>query len=141
MGKKKEILLIIIILICVSMLEIITCNIENESINKVSNELDNIVNRIRNAIELRDNNNLDNDEKNDMAETIRNFKDFWISEQNKLSIFVEHDELEKVTESLIILEENSRNEEFEEALSNSAEFKYWLYHFEEKGKLKIKNIF
>lgn len=141
MGVKKEIVLIIIVLIGITILEIVTSNISKQSVDKISKELDTIIEQIENAIWLKENNNLAEEEKENMKKNIKEFKDNWVNEQNKLSIFVEHDELEKVTESLIILEENSKNEQYEEALANTAEFRYWLDHFAEKEKLKIKNIF
>ena len=71
---------------------------------------------------------------------MKKFKDNWYEKQDKLSMFIEHDELEKVTRSLVVLEENSKNEEYETSLENIAEFKFWLYHFEEKEKMKLKNF-
>lgn len=141
MNLKKEVILIIIVIIAISILEILTSNISKKSIEKISNELDIVIKEIENNINLKETGNLDDSSKENTKNKIKELKNDWIKEQDKLSMFVEHDELEKVTEALIILEENSKNEEYETALENSAEFKYWLKHFEEKERLKIKNIF
>lgn len=141
MGVKKEIILIIIVIIGIVILEILTSYTSKQSIDKISKELDTIIEEIENAKSLKEDDNLDDYKKDDMKKSMKEFKYSWIKEQDKLSMFVEHNELEKVTESLIILEENSKNEQYEEALTNTAEFRYWLEHFAEKEKLKIKNIF
>lgn len=140
MRFKKEIILIIIIIIGIVVLEIFTNYISSRTVEKVSSELDTIYEKITDSIELKENNELSGEYRNDLQNKIKVFKDTWYEEQDKLSMFFEHDELEKVTRSLVVFEENSKNEEYETALENIAEFRYWLYHFEEKEKMKIKNI-
>lgn len=141
MKFKKEIILIIAIIIGISILELLTNYISKISVEEVANNLDKIVEKIEEAMELSKMEELSEEMKDNMKSSIKEFKDEWYKKQDKLSMFVEHDELEKVTERLIALEENTKNGEYETALENSAEFKFWLQHFEEKEKLKIKNVF
>ena len=68
-------------------------------------------------------------------------KKIWSKEEDKLSMFAEHNELEKVTTSLVLLEENIENGQFNEALANGKEFLYKLNHIKEKDNLELKNIF
>ncbi len=140
MKLKKEIILIIIIIIGIIILEIFTDFISKRAIEKVSSELDVIYDKISEAIELKKSNELNSEYKNDMQDKIKVFRDTWYEEQEILSMLFEHDELEKVTKSLVVFEENSKNEEYEISLENIAEFRYWLYHFREKEKMKLKNL-
>lgn len=140
MRFKKEIILIIIIIVGIIILEIFTDFISENAVKKISSELDTIYNKVAEAAELKESNELSNQYKEDMQNKIKEFKDLWYVEQDKLSMFFEHDELEKVTKSLVIFEENSKNEEYETSLENIAEFRYWLYHFKEKEKMKLKNF-
>ena len=141
MKIKKEIILISVIIICVVILEVITSSITKKSVEKTTQELDKIVDSLEEALILKENDLITEEFKENIKKEIKNFKDNWFNEQDKLSIFTEHDELEKVSSQLIILEENAKNEEYETALENSAEFKYWLNHFKQKEELVIKNVF
>ena len=141
MKLKKEIILIILIVVGISILEFLTSYISKNSVEEVSNRLDEIVKIIEISIDLEKDGKLTDESENNMKNIICDFKNEWYKKQEKLSLFVEHDELEKVTEKVIVLEENVKNEEYETALEHSAEFRFWLQHFEEKEKLKIKNIF
>ncbi len=140
MRFKKEIIIIIIIIIGIVLLELFINFTSKKTVEKISDELDSIYNNITEAIKLKENNELSNEYQNDLQNKIKVFKDTWYREQDKLSMFFEHDELEKVTRSLVVLEENFKNEEYETSLENIAEFRYWLYHFEEKEKMRLKNF-
>ena len=136
MKFKKEIILIVCVLMGIIILEIVTNSISKKSADKAMSGLEKIVQYLDEAVIL-DKSNLDNEEfKENLKKEISSFK-----EEKKLSIFTEHDELEKVSSCLIILEENARNEAYEIALENCAEFEYWLNHFKDKEKLVLKNIF
>ncbi len=140
MRFKKEVILIIIIIIGIIILEVVTNYMSDKAVKEVTIEVDEIYDKISKAIELEENNELSEEYKEDMKIKMKKFKDNWYEKQDKLSMFFEHDELEKVTRSLVVLEENSKNEEYETSLENIAEFKFWLYHFEEKEKMKLKNF-
>ena len=141
MKFKKEIILIVCVLMGIIILEIVTNSISKKSADKAMSGLEKIVQYLDEAVIL-DKSNLDNEEfKENLKKEISSFKEEWFKEEKKLSIFTEHDELEKVSSCLIILEENARNEAYEIALENCAEFEYWLNHFKDKEKLVLKNIF
>lgn len=67
-------------------------------------------------------------------------KDGWMTEDEKLSLFVEHGELEQVGEKISIIDSNFSRNELDELYENIAELKYILKRIEEKNKLKLKNI-
>lgn len=78
---------------------------------------------------------------NELLEKASNLKEEWKNVENKLAYFGEHDELEKIGYAIAQLEENIRNEEFDDALLNNIESKFWLNHFKEKDSFTLKNIF
>lgn len=102
----------------------------------------NLVNlKLEEAKDLYENDKLETSSEEELKGKIENLKVDWYTAQNKLAFFVEHDELEKVSECLVVLEENSKNKEYTNALEAGKEFIYWLNHFREKDSLKLKNIF
>ena len=141
MKLKKEIILIIGISVFIIVLELVTNKITNESIKNVEDKIK-IVNVNLNKIKDME---KDNEEyemcRKDLEENIQKLKKDWFLKEDKLSIFSEHDELEKVSKCLITIEENVKNEEYENALEDGSEFMYWLNHIKEKDKLELKNVF
>lgn len=105
-----------------------------EKINLVNIKLEEINN-------LYENNKLEKNNEDKLKEEIENLKTNWFKAQDKLAFFIEHDELEKVSKCLVVLEENCKNNEYTNALEDGKEFIYWLNHFREKDSLKLKNIF
>lgn len=65
----------------------------------------------------------------------------WENTENTLSFFIEHEEVEKISLKIAIIEENTKNEEFESALEDIAETKHLLKHIESKYNLTLKNLF
>ncbi len=108
---------------------------------EVEEEIKSVISKIEENNNLYQKKELEKLNEKEVQKEIENLKKSWLEKQEKLSFFTEHDELEKVTECLIMLEENYRNQEYTIALQNSKEFLYWLKHFEEKDKLKLKNVF
>ncbi len=138
MKFKKEILLIIIIILGIGILEFITSFCSQKSVNKISEKITSVQNKLYEITEAKE--NFNKETKDNLMKEIENLKNDWYSEEGKLAMFVEHNELEKITKAVVVLEENAKNEEFEVSLENACEFKYWLNHFAEKEKLKFKNI-
>lgn len=141
MKLKKEVILIIIILISIIILDFVTNYISEKSVKEIMAKLDEISILIETAKYQNNQNELSSETEKNLEEKVSNLKNEWNNKQNKLSMFVEHDELEKVTISIVLLEENIKNLEFVNAQENEAEVKYWLNHFKEKEKLNLKNIF
>ena len=125
MGIKSELLLILIVLIFIITMQILTEKYTNKIVDLILYD-SNIVFK-----ELYS--------KNENG-SINKLKEDWFNVENKLSYYIEHDELEKVTSNLVLLEENAKNKEYEQALSNGREFVYWLNHFKQKDELILKNI-
>lgn len=105
-----------------------------EKINSVNLKLEEIN-------DLYKSNKLKESNEEELNKEIETLKTNWFKAQDKLAFFIEHDELEKVSKCLVVLEENCKNKEFTDALEDGNEFIYWLNHFREKDSLKLKNIF
>lgn len=65
----------------------------------------------------------------------------WKEEEKRLALFVEHNELEKISGDIILIESNFQTNDSDELFQNIADLKFMLEHIEEKNKLKWKNIF
>lgn len=141
MKLKKEIFLIIGISVFIIILELVTNLITEESVKKIEEEITEINVALREIKDMEQENDEYNIFKKELEIKIGNLKKDWFLEEDKLSIFSEHNELEKVSKCLIGLEENTKNEEYEIALEDGSEFIYWLNHINEKDKLELKNIF
>lgn len=141
MKLKKEVILIIIILISIIILDFVTNYISEKSVKEIMAKLDEISILIETTKYQNNQNELSSETEKNLEEKVSNLKNEWNNKQNKLSMFVEHDELEKVTINIVLLEENIKNLEFVNAQEDEAEVKYWLNHFKEKEKLNLKNIF
>ncbi len=154
---KHEIYILIGIILIITFLEILTNCISNKSaenilgqMDKIKESLDKIEEKdeseeVKQALVIMgqlDNNSeeIEDNAKNIKAD-VKKLKDSWFKEEAKLSYFSEHDELEKITYAIVILEENVNNNEYEESLNNLIEAKFWLEHVKEKDSFKLKNIF
>ena len=141
MKFKKEVVIAVCIIVFILVLEFVTSNISNRSVERISSEMNDLLILLKNINELKDKDELNPKDKESLNEKIELLKNDWFEEQNKLSIFAEHDELEKVSKCIIVLEENVKNEEYIYAMVDGKEFLYWLDHFKDKDKIEIKNIF
>lgn len=128
MKMFKQTIIIIIVIVFVILLDIITNNITKKSIENISKKLD----------EIEDYIESDSKKSNEEAKRIN---DDWKKLEGKLSFYLEHDELEKVSININLLKKQIQIEEFEDANESITEVKYLLKHIEEKQKLKVKNIF
>ena len=125
MGIRNEIILIIIITIFIIFIEFITEKYTKNTVDLILADSESVFDELY---------------SNNVSESINKLKSDWMDKENKLSCYIEHDELEKVTSCLVLLEENANNKEYNQALANGREFIYWLKHFKQKDELILKNI-
>lgn len=141
MKIKKEYILIALILIGITILELVTNSIAEKSVNNVNEQFNKIIQDLEIAKQMKEKDELGDVFLNDLKANVKRVWENWEKEEDKLSMFAEHAELDKVSTSLILLEENTKNEQFDEALANAKEFLYKLSNINEKDSLKLKNIF
>ena len=138
MKIKKEYILIAVIIIGIVFLELLTNNIAEKSVSIINEQFNQIIKDLEIAKQMKENDKLEEVFFNDLKANIKRVWENWDKEEDKLSMFAEHTELDKVSTSLILLEENTKNEQFDDALANAKEF---LSNICEKDSLKLKNIF
>lgn len=126
---RKEIIIVLIIIIIIFATDILTQNFTKKSISLINEKLDNIKTTII------------NNETNDLNSEIKNLDENWTDINNKMSFYIEHDELEKVNTSLVKIKSYIEFEEYSEAVPELGECKYILDHIKEKQRLKIINLF
>lgn len=129
MRFLKEYVIIVVILIIVFAINCIT-----------GKNLESSIRWMRDGIISIENKMSENDEegaKNEFYE----LEDKWKKETDKLSFFVEHNELEKVSDDIAIVEANFNTKDNDKIIETISELKFMLEHIEDKNKLKWKNIF
>lgn len=129
MRFLREYAIIIIILIIVFYIDHITSKNLKEAVGWMRDGMISIENKIK---------------ENSEIEAQQEFYDLqgkWKEESEQLALFVEHNELEKVSNDIVIIKSNFETDETDKVLENIAELKFMLEHIEEKNQLKWKNIF
>lgn len=129
MRFVKETITIIVILVIVFLSEYITSKKLGDSVNWMRDGITSIENKINEGKET------------EAQEEFSDLQSRWKEECERLSLFVEHNELEKVSNDIVVIESNFQTNETERTLENIAELKFMLEHIEEKSQLKLKNIF
>ncbi len=109
-------------------------------LGKIEEKMNLIISMLENVKQLEGKEEIEK-KREELLNEIETLKNYWTDKQDKLSFFIEHNELEKVTKCLVVLEENYKNEEYADALKDGKEFIYWLNHFKDKDTLNLKNIF
>ena len=129
MRLLKEYVIVAVILVFVFFMEHITSKNLNNSVKWMKDGIMSIENKLEE--------NRETEAQNEFLE----LKGKWEGEQEKLAFFVEHEELEKVSNDMVIIESNFEQNEADEIDENITDLKFMLDHIEEKNQLNLKNIF
>ena len=127
----KEILILGIILALIFVGEFITENYTKETIDKISHDLMEMRSQIVNDKKI----NVDDDKKN-----IDDINSYIKSRHDKLSYYIEHNELNKVRTELVILESDIDVEDYQDAVVRIDNSISILNLIKEKSKFNLKNI-
>ena len=127
----KEILISGIILVLIFVGEFITENYTKETIDKISHDLMEMRSQIVNDKKI----NVDDDKKN-----IDDINSYIKSRHDKLSYYIEHNELNKVRTELVILESDIDVEDYQDAVVRIDNSISILNLIKEKSKFNLKNI-
>lgn len=125
----KEIIIIIIVLILVISLDVITNNYTTYAADSLSDELSDL----RQLILRKDENNI-----NKKTEEIDKN---WDKYNQRLSYYMEHDELEKVGNGITAIKSHIEVKENNDAIENIDEVVFILKHIEDKEKFSMKSLF
>ena len=125
----KEIIIVCIIVFAILVTDFITQNFTKESIKSIEDNL----NIIKESINNNESQNLNNQ--------IKELEDKWAQIDNKMSFYIEHNELEKVNSSLVRFKSYIELEDYQEAITELEECKYILEHIKDKQRMQIINLF
>ena len=127
MKYKKEIIVIVIIFCLITVLDIFTKRNTEFVMENMINELNKLYEQI--SREEKYNINLIYDIENN-----------WKEKMKVMSLYLEHNELEKVNNSLAKLKSNVESKEKYMAVENIEETKFLIEHIKNKNLLNIENI-
>ena len=128
MKYKKEIIVIVIIFCLITVLDIFTKRNTEFVMENMINELNKLYEQI--SREEKYNINL-----------IYDIEKSWKEKMKVMSLYLEHNELEKVNNSLVKLKSNVESKEKYMAVENIEETKFLIEHIKNKNLLNIENIF
>lgn len=129
----KELIICVIIVILIFVGNGITQNFTNDSVQEASK----ILEELRGEI-------IKNEEEVNFSyakEKIDEIHEKWKIRYEKLTFYIEHDELEKVETEFTGLKAYIDKKEYTEALAELDKSIYILEHIKQKGSFNLKNIF
>ena len=132
---KKELIICIVIFTLIVIGNIITQNYTKQSVDNLSNKLEELKENIYGKIKE------DNKEKEDLIEEVDNITKNWETRHDKLAYYIEHNELEKVEDNLTGLSSLVKTNEYPDAIKELDKCVFILKHIEEKYAFNLENIF
>lgn len=126
----KELIITVIIIGSVIGLDFFTQRYTEDSVEKMNMELNNLKNIVI------------NDESYEVImKSISRIEKLWNDKQNKLVYYIEHDEIEKVTERIKEIKGYSETKEAKESVHQIQSCMFLLNHIKDKEKFNFKNLF
>ena len=127
----KEIIICTFIIVSVVIVNVITQNYTQKSVEVMDEKLSILEESIR----------KDEPDEEKAKEKMDEVMTTWKERYEVLAFFIEHDELEKVETELTDLKAQIGVQQYEEAVSNLEKSIFILNHIKEKFRLNMKNIF
>ena len=128
---KKELIICIIIFFLIVIGNVITQNYTKECVYEINKELE----------ILKDECLMKDIKKEKIENKIEDIKNGWNTKKEKLSYYIEHDELEKVETQIYNIKGFCEINKYSEIVPELDKCLFILKHIEEKTALNIKNIF
>ena len=136
----KKIWIVVIVIIFVIFLDIMTENYTNKIVSNIEIELKRIDKDLEKAFVDGEFLFSKEDEKN-IEKQAEDLLKLWRKQEDMLSFYIEHDEIEKVSDKVNLLNKQIEMENYTDAISSIIEAKFLLKHITEKQSLTLKNIF
>ena len=130
---KKEAIITSVIIIMIIIAEYITKNYTKQVFSKVENEL-NLLKE-----EILDDKNANNKEY--LIKRTESIKEDWEKDNELLSYYLEHDELEKVNTQIVLIKGYLESDSLQDSIPDLEECIFILKHIQEKEAFNLKNIF
>ena len=125
----KELIICIVIVVTIVALDITTQNFTEKTVGEISDNLKSLKLTILNG------------NSEEMKKEADNIHKDWEGKNEKLAYFIEHDELEKVSNAIIEMKSHIETETYTDAIAELEEGIFVLKHIEERNALDMKNIF
>ncbi len=126
---RREIAIVSIVVICIIILNIIT----SKNTNCVMDEITAYLGQVREGIEVQ--------AEEQMKENIEKVKEIWYKKKNTLSLYIEHNELEKVEMYITNVNTNIEIKEYSRAIEALDTCNFIIEHIKDRYRLSISNIF
>ena len=140
MNKFKPIIVIFIIVVIIIILDIISNNYTDKSIEDISqklNTLDFLLEEMNKIDKTANDLSLQEDIENNSKDMVN----IWKKRQKILNCYIEHNEIEKISDKIHLIEKQIRIDSLEDARQSITEAEYTLEHLKEKQKLSLVNLF
>lgn len=131
---KKELIICILIITLIIITNVVTQNYTKECVALMNQKLDILKEESLNE-------NINDENKKNISDTIKDIEDNWNSFQEKLAYYIEHDELEKVETQIWAMKGFSEIGKYNEVVPELDKCVFILEHIQDKTKLNVKNIF
>lgn len=127
----KELLVVVIIIILVTILEFITQKYTSNIMKEISDELSNLKNII----------NMSSYNNKEISVKTNEIYDKWLKYHDILSLYIEHNELEKVETDFVACKSLIKSSKYELALAELEKTIFVLDHISDKYAFNLSNIF
>ena len=131
---KKELIICLLIIALIIITNVVTQNYTKECVALMNQKLDILKEESLNE-------NINDDNKKNISDTIKDIEDNWNSFQEKLAYYIEHDELEKVETQIWAMKGFCEIGKYDEVVPELDKCVFILEHIQDKTKLNVKNIF
>ena len=126
----KELGICIVIVISIFLLDFITQDYTRSSSEKISEELESLKNQMDK-----------NENKEEIQKKVEEAYDNWIDFHDKLAIYIEHNELEKVETNFVSCKSFIMQENYEMAINEIDKTIFGLTHIQDKYAFSLINVF
>lgn len=138
---QKEIVIVIIIIILIIGTHSISQSYTQKSVSLMTEKL-NEIEEIAKKLDEDDKQNIDSPEKKEeLSQKISDIRTEWQKINKNMAVYIEHDELEKVNTSLILMDGYLSMEDYSQGVPELENCEYILRHIKDKQSLQIINLF
>lgn len=130
---KKEICVVCIIFVLIIIINMICQKYLSKAVDETNKQLQELSFIAKEHLE-------NENAEGDIKEQIKITNDEWEKYRKNLSLYIEHDELEKVETSMVLLDTFIDIEDYEEAIPEIKECMFILEHIKRKEKISISNL-
>ena len=133
---KKEILAVCIILAIIIFINILCQSYFSHAVDSINSRLEEIAVLAEQYLEEA---SIEKD--NEIENKINSISEEWDQYEKILSLYIEHEELEKIDTSIVLIKSYIEVDNYEDAVPEAEECIFVLNHIRQKQKISIANLF